>query len=186
MAGRWEHFPHGADVGIRGRGASQAEAFAQAARALTGVLVEPEDIAADTAVEIACEGRDADDLEARVNAEIRRDAEVKTELADLDAARARGAMALFGEKYGDQVRVISVGGYSKELCGGTHANAAGDIGLFRIISEGGIAAGVRRIEAVTGGGALAEVKVGRRGRALARLDLPLSARASAAVTALFT
>jgi alanyl-tRNA synthetase len=76
-------------------------------------------------------------------------------------------MALFGEKYGDQVRVISVGGYSKELCGGTHANAAGDIGLFRILSEGGIAAGVRRIEAVTGDGALAEVQ--QQGKTLQKL-----------------
>ena len=96
-------------------------------------------------------------IEEEVNAQIRTNAAVKSEVMAADAAQAAGAMALFGEKYGDEVRVISVGDYSMELCGGTHAKAAGDIGLFRILSEGGIAAGVRRIEAVTGDGALAQV-----------------------------
>ena len=96
-------------------------------------------------------------IEEEVNKQIRVNAAVKSEVMAADAAESAGAMALFGEKYGDEVRVISVGDYSMELCGGTHAKAAGDIGLFRILSEGGIAAGVRRIEAVTGDAALAQV-----------------------------
>ena len=90
-------------------------------------------------------------LEERVNQEIRNNTEVCTELTDIETAKAKGALALFGEKYGDEVRVLTMAdGFSVELCGGIHAERTGDIGLFKIISEGGVAAGVRRIEAVTG------------------------------------
>ena len=90
-------------------------------------------------------------IEAMVNDEIRGNSDVATEVTDMDTARAKGAMALFGEKYGDSVRVLSMGdGFSVELCGGTHVKRTGDIGLFRIVSEAGVAAGVRRIEAITG------------------------------------
>jgi alanyl-tRNA synthetase len=94
-------------------------------------------------------------LEDIVNAEIRKNSEVETEETDIETAKQKGAMALFGEKYGDNVRVLSMGNFSVELCGGIHANRTGDIGLLKIISEGGVAAGVRRIEAVTGAAALA-------------------------------
>ncbi|PNG42920.1 alanine--tRNA ligase [Pseudomonas asplenii] len=95
-------------------------------------------------------------LEDIVNAEIRKNSAVETEETDIETAKNKGAMALFGEKYGDNVRVLSMGGdFSVELCGGIHANRTGDIGLLKIISEGGVASGVRRIEAVTGAQALA-------------------------------
>ena len=94
-------------------------------------------------------------VEDLVNAQIRRNLAIETNIMDIDAARASGAMALFGEKYDDRVRVLRMGDSSTELCGGTHAARTGDIGLFRITSESGTAAGVRRIEAVTGEGAMA-------------------------------
>ena len=96
-------------------------------------------------------------VEDIVNAQIRRNLPVETNIMELEAAKAKGAMALFGEKYDERVRVLSMGDFSTELCGGTHASRTGDIGLFRIVSESGTAAGVRRIEAVTGEGALAMV-----------------------------
>ncbi len=93
-------------------------------------------------------------VEDIVNAQIRRNLTVQTDVMALDDARAKGAMALFGEKYDDHVRVLTMGDFSIELCGGTHASRTGDIGLFQIISESGTAAGVRRIEATTGENAL--------------------------------
>lgn len=96
-------------------------------------------------------------VEDLVNTQIRRNLPIETNIMDLEAAKAKGAMALFGEKYDERVRVLSMGDFSTELCGGTHASRTGDIGLFRIISESGTAAGVRRIEAVTGKGAITTV-----------------------------
>ncbi|HAH0623193.1 TPA: alanine--tRNA ligase [Escherichia coli] len=96
-------------------------------------------------------------VEDLVNTQIRRNLPIETNIMDLEAAKAKGAMALFGEKYDERVRVLSMGDFSTELCGGTHASRTGDIGLYRIISESGTAAGVRRIEAVTGEGAIATV-----------------------------
>ncbi|WP_226102402.1 alanine--tRNA ligase [Dickeya oryzae] len=93
-------------------------------------------------------------VEDIVNTQIRRNLSIDTDVMALDAARAKGAMALFGEKYDEHVRVLSMGDFSIELCGGTHARRTGDIGLFRIVSESGTAAGIRRIEAVTGENAI--------------------------------
>ena len=96
-------------------------------------------------------------IEAMVNREIRQNEVVETRVMPIEEAKAAGAMALFGEKYDDEVRVLSMGDFSVELCGGTHVARTGDIGLFKILSEGGVASGVRRIEAVTGEGALEQV-----------------------------
>ncbi len=98
-------------------------------------------------------------IEQMVNAQIRSNTAVATEVTDMETAKERGAMALFGEKYGDSVRVLSMGtdSFSVELCGGTHVNRTGDVGLMKIVSESGVAAGVRRIEAITGEAALAWV-----------------------------
>lgn len=98
------------------------------------------------------------EIERRVNQEIRANHALATELMDLDEAKASGAMALFGEKYDEKVRVVTMGPFSVELCGGTHVTRTGDIGLFKITSEAGIASGVRRIEAVTGEHALEVVQ----------------------------
>jgi alanyl-tRNA synthetase len=97
------------------------------------------------------------EVERRVNAQVLLNEDTRTRIMNMDAARAEGAMALFGEKYGAEVRVLNIGD-SIELCGGTHVHRTGDIGLFKIVSEGGVAAGVRRIEAVTGENALAHLR----------------------------
>ncbi len=109
-------------------------------------------------------------IEQLVNSQIQANHEVVTRLMQLDAAKAAGAMALFGEKYDDDVRVLSMGEFSIELCGGTHVARTGDIGLFKVVVESGIAAGVRRIEAVTGEGALAYLhKLEQQAQAVAAL-----------------
>ena len=93
------------------------------------------------------------DIEARVNAEILTNAATEARVMDIESAQKTGAVMLFGEKYGDSVRVLDIGS-SRELCGGTHVQRTGDIGLFKVVAEGGVASGVRRIEAVTGNNAL--------------------------------
>jgi alanyl-tRNA synthetase len=122
-----------------------------------GSLVSAERLRFDFAHYSAVTPDELNEIERMVNAEVRANAAAETRLMKYDEAVAAGAMALFGEKYDDEVRVLRVGDFSTELCGGTHAGRAGDIGLFRIVSEGGIAAGVRRIEAVTGEGAFGYV-----------------------------
>ncbi|MDI1301011.1 MAG: alanine--tRNA ligase [bacterium] len=125
-----------------------------------GSLVSADYLRFDFSQPEAIKAEQLDAIEALVNAEVLGNNPVHTELADIETACAKGAMALFGEKYGDTVRVLSMGtpGFSIELCGGTHVSRTGDIGLFKITSESGVAAGVRRIEAKTGKGALAFVK----------------------------
>jgi alanyl-tRNA synthetase len=118
-----------------------------------GSLVAPDRLRFDFSHYAAVTPEELQQIEAIVNTEVRANADAETKVMDFDAAVAAGAMALFGEKYEDKVRVLRIGGFSTELCGGTHVRRAGDIGLFKIVSEGGVAAGVRRIEAVTGQGA---------------------------------
>ena len=119
-----------------------------------GSVVEPGRLRFDFNHYSAMTNDELREVERIVNHQILANAEVATQIMDLDQALSTGAMALFGEKYGDRVRVVSIPGFSRELCGGTHVIRTGDIGLFKIVYEGSISAGVRRIEAITGEGAL--------------------------------
>jgi alanyl-tRNA synthetase len=119
-----------------------------------GSLVAPDRLRFDFAHIQPVTREELDRIERIVNEQICRNAPVTTEVRSTKEAIASGAMALFGEKYGDQVHVVSVPGFSLELCGGTHVSATGDIGFFVIVAEGGVAAGVRRIEAITGADAV--------------------------------
>ena len=119
-----------------------------------GSLVNAERLRFDFSHHAPITAQEMNQIQALVNAQILRNSKVSKEVMDIEQAMKKGAMALFGEKYGDEVRVVSMGDFSTELCGGTHVERTGDIGLLKLVSESGIAAGVRRIEAVTGVGAL--------------------------------
>ena len=119
-----------------------------------GSLVAPDRLRFDFSHYEGVSGAQLQEIEDIVNAEIRRNVTADTQLMTYDDAIESGAIALFGEKYGNKVRVLNIGGFSVELCGGTHVERTGDIGVFKITSEGGVASGVRRIEALTGKGAL--------------------------------
>ena len=123
-----------------------------------GSLVAPDRLRFDFTHHAALDKQDLLDIEDLVNERILSNDEVHTQVMEIEAAIASGAMALFDEKYGSQVRVVSVDGFSKELCGGTHVRRTGDIGAFKIISEGSVAAGIRRIEALTGEGVLKHLR----------------------------
>jgi alanyl-tRNA synthetase len=123
-----------------------------------GSLVGPNRLRFDFAHFRPLSSRDIDDVETTVNNEVRKNEAVRTEVMSIQDAVTKGALAFFGDKYGEQVRVVTVESFSKELCGGTHCQHTGEIGLFRIVSETGVAAGVRRIEAQTGSGAFALMK----------------------------
>ena len=127
-----------------------------------GSLVAPDRLRFDFVHTGTISAADLEAIERLVNAEIMRNTGVQTTLRRTEEAMALGAMALFGEKYGDTVRVVDIPGFSLELCGGTHCRATGDIGVFTIVSEGGVAAGIRRVEALTGDGAVALLQDERR------------------------
>ncbi|MDB1123010.1 alanine--tRNA ligase [Vibrio algarum] len=119
-----------------------------------GSLVKAENLRFDFSHLEAVKPQELREVERLVNSQVRVNHVIETNVTDIESAKQKGAMALFGEKYDDEVRVLSMGDFSTELCGGIHAKNTGDIGLFKILSEGGIAAGIRRIEAVTGEAAL--------------------------------
>jgi alanyl-tRNA synthetase len=123
-----------------------------------GSVVDPGRLRFDFTHYAGLDRAELEEVERLTNQQILRNTVVTTNILPLDEAIATGAMALFGEKYGEQVRVVSVPGFSRELCGGTHVGRTGDIGVCKIVYEGSIAAGVRRIEAVTGEGALRQVQ----------------------------
>ena len=115
-----------------------------------GSVVEPAALRFDFTHYAALDQAEIEEVERLVNQQILRNIPVDTDVMPLDQAIGTGAMALFGEKYGDQVRVVSIPDFSKELCGGTHVSRTGDIGVCKIVTESSISAGVRRIEAITG------------------------------------
>jgi alanyl-tRNA synthetase len=123
-----------------------------------GSVVAPERLRFDITHYTAIDPAEIDEVERLVNEQILRNTAVTTDVLSLDEALKTGAMALFGEKYGDQVRVVQIPGFSKELCGGTHVSRTGDVGVFKLTSESSISAGVRRLEAVTGAGAYGQYK----------------------------
>ncbi|MCS6328965.1 MAG: alanine--tRNA ligase [Nitrospira sp.] len=123
-----------------------------------GSLVAPNRLRFDFAHFRPLSSRDIDEIESVVNEQVRQDQPVQTDVMGVQDAVAGGALAFFGDKYGDRVRVVQIDTFSKELCGGTHCRRTGEIGLFRIVSESGVAAGVRRIECLTGSGALDSLK----------------------------
>jgi alanyl-tRNA synthetase len=119
-----------------------------------GSVVDPGRLRFDFTHYAQMDRAEIEEVERLMNEQVLRNTAVETNVMPLDQAISTGAMALFGEKYGDQVRVVNVPGFSRELCGGTHVGRTGDIGVCKIVYEGSISAGVRRIEAVTGEGAL--------------------------------
>jgi alanyl-tRNA synthetase len=123
-----------------------------------GSLVAPDRLRFDFTHYAALDQQDVLDIEDLVNEHVLKNEEVRTQVMDLDSAVNSGAMALFGEKYADKVRVLTIDDFSKELCGGTHVRRTGDIGLFKLVSEGSVAAGTRRIEALTGEGVLESLR----------------------------
>jgi alanyl-tRNA synthetase len=144
-----------------------------------GSMVAPERLRFDFSHNGPVGAGDLATIEEEINARIRENAEVVTEEMAYDDALKAGALAFFGDKYGDVVRVVRMGDFSTELCGGTHVQRTGDVGLFKLDSEGGVAAGVRRIEAFTGQGALDAIR--RREKILEDIGGQLGARDGAAV-----
>ncbi len=139
-----------------------------------GSLVAPDRLRFDFSHFSPLSDRELERIEELVNEQVWENRALRIEIMDLDRALALGAMALFGEKYGERVRVVTVPEFSVELCGGTHVAATGEIGLFKLVSQGGVAAGVRRVEALTGPGAFRHVR--QEERVLGEAALRVKAR----------